>query len=42
MTDQPFEEREDAPEQPEDLQESQEDVGYGSDEGEREESLPDE
>jgi hypothetical protein len=42
MTDQPLEDREDAPESPDDLQEEQEDKGYGADEGEREESLPDE
>jgi hypothetical protein len=42
VTDQPLQDREDAPEEPDDLQEGQEDVGYGADEGEREESLPDE
>jgi hypothetical protein len=42
MTDQPLEDREDAPEQADDIQEAQEDAGYGADEGEREESLPDE
>ena len=40
MTDQPLDDRDDAPEQAEDLQEEQEDKGYGADEGEREESLP--
>jgi predicted DNA-binding WGR domain protein len=43
MTDQPFEDREDAePEAADDLLESQEGKGYGEDEGEREQSLPDE
>jgi hypothetical protein len=42
MTDQPLEDREDAPEQPDELQEEQEDAGYGADEPQREQSLPDE
>jgi hypothetical protein len=42
MTDQPLEDRDDAPERADDLQAEQEDAGYGADEGEREESLPEE
>ena len=43
MTDQPLTDREDADAEPEeDLLEEQEGKGYGADEGEREESLPDE
>jgi hypothetical protein len=42
MTDQPLGDREDAPEQPEDLQEAQQETGYGADEPERDESLDDE
>jgi hypothetical protein len=42
MTDQPLDDREDAPEQPDDLQEAQEDTGYGADEAARDESLDDE
>jgi hypothetical protein len=42
MTDQPLEDREDAPGQSDDLQEEQQETGYGADEGEREESLPEE
>jgi hypothetical protein len=42
MTDQPLEDRDDAPEQPDELQKEQQDTGYGADEGEREESLPEE
>jgi hypothetical protein len=41
MTDQPIEDRDDAPEQEEDLQETQTESG-GSDEGALEQSLPDE
>ena len=43
MTDQPLGDREDAePEPDEDLLEDQEGKGYGADEGEREQTLPDE
>jgi hypothetical protein len=42
MTDQPIEDREDAPERPEDSTEAQEDTGYGTDEGEGEQSQSDE
>jgi hypothetical protein len=42
MTDQPLDDREDAPEEPDDLQEAQEDKGYGADEAERDESFEDE
>jgi hypothetical protein len=42
MTDQPLEDRDDTPEQPDELQEEQEGAGYGADEPEREQSLPDE
>jgi hypothetical protein len=42
MTDTPLDDREDAPAPPDDLQEEQQEAGYGADEGEREESLPDE
>ena len=43
MTDQPLTDREDAePEADEDLQDEQEGKGFGADEGEREQSLPDE
>ena len=43
MTDQPLRDRDDAESEPADeLLEQQEDKGYGADEGEREESLPDE
>lgn len=39
MTDQPIDDREDAPGQLDDLQEAQEDTDSGADEGESEESL---
>jgi hypothetical protein len=43
VTDQPLRDRDDAePETTEGLEEEQEDKGYGADEGEREQSLPDE
>ena len=43
MTDQPLRDREDADGEPsDDLLEQQQDKGYGEDEGEREQSLPDE
>ena len=43
MTDQPLEDREDAEAEPDEGRlEEQEGKGYGADEGEREESLPDE
>jgi hypothetical protein len=42
MTDQPIEDRDDAPEQAGELQEEQQDLGDGRDEGEREETVPEE
>jgi hypothetical protein len=42
MTDQPLEDREDAPGQSDDLQEAEEDTGYDADEGELEETLTEE
>ena len=42
MTDQPLTDREDAEPEDEDLLEEQEGKGFGADEGEREENLPDE
>lgn len=42
MTDQPIEDRDDAPEQADELQEEQQDLGDGRDEGEREETVSEE
>ena len=42
MTDQPIEDRDDAPEQADELQEEQQDLGDGADEGERKETVPEE
>jgi hypothetical protein len=42
MTDQPLDDRDDAPDHHEDIQEAQEGTGYGADETERDESFDDE
>lgn len=42
MTDQPIEDRDDAPEQADELREEQQDLGDGADEGEREETVSEE